>query len=264
MSILECKNISMSYDGVAVFDNLSFNVNNGDYLCIVGENGSGKSTLMKGLLGLKSVTSGEIIYSDGLKKNEIGYLPQQSGAQRDFPASVYEVVLSGRLNKRGLLPFYSHADRQAALGNMERLGILELKNRCYKELSGGQQQRVLLARALCATSKLLILDEPVTGLDPLASSEMYRLISALNKESSITIIMVSHDIVAAVDHADHILHLSNNEDFFGTTEDYTHSELGSRFLYHNCHCDGCEAHAAFHHDQSHIHSYLKSNGGGRE
>lgn len=148
-----------------------------------------------------------------LEENEIGYLPQQSGAQRDFPASVYEVVLSGRLNKRGLLPFYSHADRQAALGNMERLGILELKNRCYKELSGGQQQRVLLARALCATSKLLILDEPVTGLDPLASSEMYRLISALNKESSITIIMVSHDIVAAVDHADHILHLSNNEDF---------------------------------------------------
>ncbi|MGN0442299.1 MAG: metal ABC transporter ATP-binding protein [Acutalibacteraceae bacterium] len=255
MPIIECKNISMSYDGVTVFDSLSFSVESGDYLCIVGENGSGKSTLMKGLLGLKPLKSGEIIYSDGLKKTEIGYLPQQTGAQKDFPASVYEVVLSGRLNKRGLAPFYSRADKKTALDNMEKLGIASLKNRCYRELSGGQQQRVLLARALCATSKLLILDEPVTGLDPLAASEMYDIIKTLNEENGITVIMVSHDIVAAVDKADHILHLSNKELFFGTTADYTHSEMGSRFLYHNCHCDGCEKHSKQHHDMSHIRHY---------
>lgn len=255
MPIIECKNIAMSYDGVTVFDNLSFNVKDGDYLCIVGENGSGKSTLMKGLLGLKSVKSGEIIYSGGLKKSEIGYLPQQTGAQKDFPASVYEVVLSGRLNKRGLKPFYSKADKHAAIQNMEKLGIAKIKNRCYRELSGGQQQRVLLARALCATSKLLILDEPVTGLDPLAASDMYGIIKSLNRNSGITVIMVSHDIVAAVDNADHILHLSNSEMFFGTTKDYEHSEMGSRFLYHNCHCDGCEKHSRFHRDMSHIKHY---------
>lgn len=255
MPIIECKNIAMSYDGVTVFDNLSFDVKDGDYLCIVGENGSGKSTLMKGLLGLKPVKSGEIIYSDGLKKNEIGYLPQQTGVQKDFPASVYEVVLSGRLNKRGIKPFYSKEDKQIAMQNMEKLGIDKLKKRCYKELSGGQQQRVLLARALCATSKLLILDEPVTGLDPLASSEMYGIIKNLNKNNGITVIMVSHDIVAAVDNADHILHLSNRELFFGTTQDYTHSEMGSRFLYHNCHCEGCEKHSRYHHDMSHIKHY---------
>lgn len=255
MSIIKCDNISMSYDGVTVFDNLSFDVKNGDYLCIVGENGSGKSTLMKGLLGLKQVKDGEISYSDGLKKNEIGYLPQQTGAQRDFPASVYEVVISGRLNKRGLKPFYSREDKESARLNMQKLGIESLKNRCYKELSGGQQQRVLLARALCATSKLLILDEPVTGLDPIAASEMYDIIKKLNRENGITVVMVSHDIVAAVDHADHILHLSNEEVFFGTTQDYTHSELGSRFLYHNCHCEGCERHSRYHHDSSHIHKY---------
>lgn len=255
MPIIECKNIAMSYDGVTVFDSLSFEVKSGDYLCIVGENGSGKSTLMKGLLGLKPVKSGEIIYSDGLKRNEIGYLPQQTGAQKDFPASVYEVVLSGRLNKRGLKPFYSREDKKIAMENMKKLGIDQLKNRCYKELSGGQQQRVLLARALCATSKLLILDEPVTGLDPIASAEMYQIISDLNKNSGITVIMVSHDIIAAVDHADHILHLSNMELFFGSTHDYTHSEIGSRFLYHNCHCDGCERHSCYHHDVSHIKHY---------
>ena len=255
MPILKCENISMSYDGITAFNDLSFDVEGGDYLCIVGENGSGKSTLMKGLLGLRPLKSGNIIYSDGLKRDEIGYLPQQTGAQKDFPASVYEVVLSGRLNRRGLKPFYSKEDKTAAVQNMQRLGIDSLKNRCYKELSGGQQQRVLLARALCATSKLLILDEPVTGLDPIAASEMYALIKKLNSENGITVIMVSHDIIAAVDNADHILHLSNKELFFGTTEDYTHSEIGSRFLYHNCHCDGCERHSRYHHDSSHIHKY---------
>ncbi|NLK69941.1 MAG: ATP-binding cassette domain-containing protein, partial [Clostridiales bacterium] len=160
MALINCSNITMSYEDNIVFKDLSFEVNKGDYLCIVGENGSGKSTLVRGLLGLKSPVSGKIEYGDGLKKTEIGYLPQQTSVQKDFPASVYEVVLSGCLNSRGIKPFYSKAEKNTALKNMKRLGIEDLKQKCYRELSGGQQQRVLLARALCATKKILLLDEP--------------------------------------------------------------------------------------------------------
>ncbi len=228
--LIECKELAFSYEDVDVIKDLSFTISEGDYLCIVGENGSGKSTLTKGLLGLKSPDKGKIIFSDNLKKKDIGYLPQQTPAQKDFPASVFEVVLSGRLNSRGLRPFYSKADKMTAHENIHKLGIEELMKRSYRDLSGGQQQRVLLARALCAGKKLLFLDEPVTGLDPIVTEEMYRLIEDLNKTDKITIVMVSHDIKSAARYATHILHLNSEKSFFGTTQQYINSPLGQYFF----------------------------------
>lgn len=248
MALLTCDRVTMSYDGKVVLKELNFAVQSGNYLCIVGENGSGKTTLMKGLLGLMPPALGQFIYAEGLKQTEIGYLPQQTNIQRDFPASVWEVVLSGCLNKKKLGGFYNKEDKKRAAKNMDRLNITALKKTCYRELSGGQQQRVLLARALCAASKLILLDEPVSGLDPIATADMYGIIKNLYKEEGMTVIMVSHDIVSAVDQADHILHLcSNGESFFGSTEDYIHSDLGSRFLFHNCNCDICERKEERHH-----------------
>ncbi|MBR6392052.1 MAG: ABC transporter ATP-binding protein [Eubacterium sp.] len=228
MAILKCENLTLGYDGRAVVENLNFEINSGDYLCIVGENGSGKSTLMRTLLNLQSPISGNIETGEGLKRTEIGYLPQQTVVQRDFPASVWEIVLSGNLSRTGLKPFYSKADKQRALENLERMGISDLTKRCYRELSGGQQQRVLLARALCATKKLLLLDEPVSGLDPKVTAEMYDLIESLNKQG-ITVIMISHDIGAAIKYATHILHIGS-EVFFGTKEEYLFSDKGSAFV----------------------------------
>ncbi|MGN0462236.1 MAG: metal ABC transporter ATP-binding protein [Ruminococcus sp.] len=218
MALIECKDVALGYDNKIVLDSLSFKVSSGDYLCIIGENGSGKSTLMKTILGLKSPLNGEIIFGDGLKKNEIGYLPQQTIVQRDFPASVWEIVLSGCLNKCGLKPFYSKECKALAKRNLERMDITSLSNRCYRELSGGQQQRVLLARALCATEKILLLDEPVSGLDPKVTAEMYQLIKELN-DNGITIIMISHDMHAAIKYASHILRIGSDV-FFGTKEEY--------------------------------------------
>ncbi len=209
MSYIEAKNLSVGYDGEVVGKDISFTVNKGDYLCIIGDNGSGKTTLMKTILGLKKPLSGEIIMGDGLKKNEIGYLPQQTVIQKDFPASVKEIVLSGCLSKCGMRPFYKKEEKALALENMKRMGIEALQDKCYRELSGGQQQRVLLARALCATEKLLLLDEPVSGLDPNVTAEMYKLIEQLNKDG-VTIIMISHDIESAVKYASHILHIGEN------------------------------------------------------
>ncbi len=220
MPQLTCENLTLGYDGNAVLSDLSFVVNAGDYLCIVGENGSGKSTLMKTILKLMSPMSGRILMGDGLTQGEIGYLPQQTAVQKDFPASVREVVLSGCLNRQGLRPFYNKAEKRMADDNMEKLGILSLARRCYRELSGGQQQRVLLARALCATRKLLLLDEPVAGLDPKATVEMYSIIKKLNGDG-ITIIMISHDVAAAVADATHILHIGVHSPlYYGTKEGY--------------------------------------------
>lgn len=230
MAQLCCKNVGFAYGGETVLSGVNFSVNAGDYLCIVGENGSGKSTLMKGILGLKEPSEGEIVFSDGLKANEIGYLPQQTGIQRDFPASVGEVVLSGRISGMGHRLFYSRADREAASENLERMGIEELKDRCYMELSGGQQQRVLLARAMCATKKLLLLDEPVTGLDPNAANEMYNLIKLINLCDKISVIMVTHDVHEAVRYATHILHLGHGQLFFGSVEEYRKSDHVRRLL----------------------------------
>ena len=227
---ITCKNVSLGYERHIISEGIDFAVSQGDYLCIVGENGAGKSTLMKAILGLHPPLSGQIEFSDGLKPNEIGYLPQQNSFQRDFPASVREVVISGCLNRCGLRPFYRHAEQELARAHMERLGVWPLRERCYRELSGGQQQRVLLARALCATRKLLLLDEPVSGLDPTATAEMYAIIRRLNREEGITVLMISHDIFSATREADHILHLAHRPLFFGRTEDYRRSDVGKAFL----------------------------------
>lgn len=228
MALLTVQNLALGYESRTIVENLNFTVNKGDYLCIVGENGSGKTTLMKTLLQLKSPISGDIIVGDGLKKNEIGYLPQQTIVQKDFPASVKEIVISGCQGRCGLRPFYNKQEKQIAKENMERMGIIDLANRCYRDLSGGQQQRVLLARALCATRKILLLDEPVSGLDPKVNMEMYNLIEELNKEG-ITIIMISHDMSAALRYASHILHIGDKI-FFGTKEEYVNSKAGKNFL----------------------------------
>jgi zinc transport system ATP-binding protein len=228
MALLTIQNLALGYESRTIVENLNFTVNKGDYLCIVGENGSGKTTLMKTLLQLKSPISGDIIVGDGLKKNEIGYLPQQTIVQKDFPASVKEIVISGCQGRCGLRPFYNKQEKQIAKENMERMGIIDLANRCYRDLSGGQQQRVLLARALCATRKILLLDEPVSGLDPKVNMEMYNLIEELNKEG-ITIIMISHDMSAALRYASHILHIGDKI-FFGTKEEYVNSKAGKNFL----------------------------------
>ncbi len=208
MAQIICKDLTLGYDNQAIIENLNFEVHSGDYLCIIGENGAGKSTLMKTLLGLRKQLSGEILLGDDLKWNEIGYLPQQSDVQKDFPASVREIVLSGCQARKGLRPFYSAEEKELAKLNMERMQISSFSKKCYRELSGGQKQRVLLARALCATRKVLLLDEPVAGLDPKVTLEMYQLIQELNKEG-ITIIMISHDMDAAMKYASHILHISH-------------------------------------------------------
>ena len=230
MALITCRDVSFAYEGKMAVDGLNFEVNAGDYLCIVGENGSGKSTLMKGLLGLMRPNSGKIETGEGLRPSQIGYLPQQTSAQKNFPASVYEVVLSGRLSSRGARPFYSRQDKQIAHANMEKLGVLPYKKKSFRELSGGQQQRVLLSRALCATEKVLLLDEPVSGLDPIVTMELYRTIQALGQETGITIIMISHDVRAAITYASHILHLQNRQIFFGSTNKYKESSAGRRFL----------------------------------
>ena len=227
--LIVCRDASLGYEGQSVLAHLDLTIRAGDYLCIVGDNGSGKSTLLRGLLGLLSPQSGEILRAPELRQGAVGYLPQQTRAQRDFPATVYEVVLSGCLNQKGLRFFYTAAQKSAALMNMGKLGILELKDQSYRDLSGGQQQRVLLARALGATQKMLVLDEPVTGLDPKAQLELYELIAQLNQKDGITILMVSHDMEAAVKYASHVLHISKTPLFFGTKEDYLHSKIGQAY-----------------------------------
>ena len=229
MALIKCENLAFAYSGETVLSGVNFEVNPGDYLCVVGENGSGKSTLIRGLLGLKEPSGGTISFGGGLKPSEIGYLPQQTEAQRDFPASVMEVALSGRLNSLGRRFFYSRADRAEAERNLERMGMLEFKNRCYQELSGGQQQRVLLARALCATTKLLLLDEPVAGLDPVATGEMYNLLKLINLCDCVTVVMVSHDIHAALRYATHILQLGHTQLFFGSVAEYRNSDAARIF-----------------------------------
>ena len=227
---IECNNVTLGYENRVVANNLNFSLQKGEYLCIVGENGTGKSTLIKTLLGLIKPLEGKVSVDMGKGTNKgIGYLPQQTEAQKDFPASVWEVILSGVLNSGHKSPFYSKADKVEARKNLEKLGILDLKKRCYRELSGGQQQRVLLARALLATDNALILDEPVTGLDPAAAKDFYEEIRKLNKEG-VTIIMVTHDIKNALEYATHILHLEQETDFFGTVYEYKESNVSNMFL----------------------------------
>ena len=220
MALLKAENLSIGYEGSSVADNISFEIKGGEYICVVGENGAGKSTLVKTILKLQKPLSGRIEYGAG----RIGYLPQQTNIQKDFPASVWEIVLSGNVGRRGILPFYSAADKENTKKCMEKMGILELKDMCYRNLSGGQKQRVLLARALCASSDMLVLDEPVNGLDPKVTAELYRMLSDLNKEG-MTIIMVSHDVASAMKYAGYIMHVEKDETFFGSVEQYRKSSL---------------------------------------
>ena len=228
-TLIDCRDVALGYEGKALSRHLSFQVHSGDYLCIVGENGTGKSTLLKVLLSLLKPMEGQVVMDRTLKAGAIGYLPQQTRAQRDFPATVYEVVLSGFLSARKGRFFYTAAEKSKALMNMGKLGVLELKDRCYRELSGGQQQRALLARALCAAGELLILDEPVTGLDPAAAQELYRTLDYLNKKEGIAIVTVTHDIRSALRYATHILHAGHGTYFFGTAAEYLASPWGKRF-----------------------------------
>ncbi len=219
MSQLTCNNLTLGYNGNVVLQDLSFTVNKSDYLCIIGGNGTGKTTLMKAILGLKKPMQGEIVWGDGLKPNEIGYLTQQSAIQKEFPASISEVVLSGFQSKCGFRPFYTKAEKKQAKDIMKKMGVDTFAKKCYRDLSGGQQQRVLLSRALCATQKILFLDEPVTGLDPKVSAEMYEMVQMLNKNSDVTIIMISHDVETAMQYATHILQIGETT-FFGTKQEY--------------------------------------------
>lgn len=227
--LIVCKDVSLGYEGRPVLEGLNLTVSAGDYLCVVGENGSGKSTLMKGLLGLLEPMAGSIEREVELKSGAVGYLPQQTQAQRDFPATVYEVVLSGFLNRKGFWCFYSAAQKATALEAIGKLGVLELKDRCYRELSGGQQQRVLLARALCAASRLLILDEPITGLDPAAAQDFYKTMRYLNEKEGMAVVMVTHDLHMALENARTVLHIGRKGWFYGTVEEYLQSPEGRRF-----------------------------------
>ena len=235
MPLLSCENVTLRYDRVTVVEQVSFTLSPGDYLCVVGENGSGKSSLVQAILGLMPVAGGTIRMGEGLKPSHIGYLPQQTARQRDFPASVQEIVLSGCLNRMGVRPFYGAREKKRARDAMARLGIADFERRSYHELSGGQQQRVLLARALCATQKLLLLDEPAAGLDPLVTRELYSLIASLNREEGVSILMVSHDVEAAVASASHILHLRRVPLFMGTAQAYAQSDVGRLFLREGLH-----------------------------
>ena len=225
MAILTAKNLAVGYERQPVLKNINFQIEEGDYFCIVGENGSGKTTLMKTILGLLPPVEGSIEVGQGLMKNQIGYLPQQSDVQRDFPATVYEIVLSGCQNSlKGF--FYSKAQKKMAFENIEKMGISHLKNKCYRQLSGGQQQRVLLARALCATTKVLLLDEPVAGLDPNVTKEMYELIGQLNSQG-LTVIMISHDLENVKKYATAIFDVNKLDDIKTSDEIQSSKEVGA-------------------------------------
>ena len=226
--LIKAEDITLAYDGIPVTSGIDFVVRKGDYLCVVGENGSGKSTLVKAIVGLHPIAAGTLTLAPELRAGGIGYLPQHTPAQRDFPASVREIVRSGCTRRAGLRPFLRASEKKLADEAMERMGISHLSSRCYRELSGGQQQRVLLARAFCAAGDLIVLDEPIAGLDPLAMTEMYRMIADLNREG-VAVVMVSHDVSAAVNYADHILHISKTTNFYGSTAGYLKTPVGQQF-----------------------------------
>lgn len=229
MAYITCEDLQLGYHGQAVACHVNFCVEPGDYLCVVGENGAGKSTLVKTILHLTEPLSGKIVTADGLKPYEIGYLPQKTNVRQDFPATVWEIVLSGTLAKCGFRPFYSAAEKQLARDSLKRMGIEDLKDQSFRNLSGGQQQRVLLARALCATTRLILLDEPVASLDPKAAADFYLTIRQLNQEG-ISVIMVSHDMKAAFTYASHILHIQKEQSFYGTTEAYKKSDTWKHYM----------------------------------
>lgn len=226
MTLIECKRLSVGYDKKVVCKDINFKVEEGDYLCILGENGSGKSTLLKTILGLNKAVFGKVIFEKSLSKNKLGYLPQQNDFQKDFPATVKEVVMSGFISQMGLRPFYNKAEKNKANGIIEFLGLENLTKNGFKELSGGQQQRVLLARALCATDKILVLDEPTNGLDSKTTNQFYKLLKNLNN-SGLTIIMVSHNLDKVMEYASHIVYLKDSMIFNGTKQEFESSDIMS-------------------------------------
>lgn len=228
MDIIKCKNITVHNERTLALDNVTFSVKKGEFLTIVGENGAGKSTLVRVMLGILTPEDGEVEI-DSAALGKIGYLPQQSSAQRDFPASVWEVVLSGNIGSTGAIPFYTRMHKARANGYMEMLGVSHLAKKSYRALSGGQQQRVLLARALCAADEVLLLDEPTAGLDPLVTKELYEAVNHLSKDHGMTVVMVSHDIAAAMKYSDRILHLSTSLRFIGTPSEYEKTPFGASF-----------------------------------
>ena len=246
-TLLSCENISFGYEGRTVLSNLNFSVESGDRICVVGENGSGKSTLLKGLLSLIPPHEGKLSKNPKLVAGDIGYLPQENPLQKDFPAAVFEVVISGRQNRRGFAPFYTKADKEAAMKSLLMLELTNLKAACFRELSGGQRRRVLLARSLCAAGKILLLDEPASGLDPVIQAELYTMLEKINSDLGITIIMVSHDIEGVLRFTSanksnkegspgKVLHLAGNQLFFGSADEYRESEPGKNFLGAHRHC----------------------------
>lgn len=222
--MITVKNLCVGYDAKEVIHNLSLTINEGDYVCIIGPNGAGKSTFVKTLVGLKAKSSGEITFESSLKRNKLGYLPQIKGVQNNFPASVYEVILSGCLNNLGIKPFFVKKDKLKVLDILQKLNITDLKDKCYSELSGGQQQKVMLARAMCATDKIIVLDEPVTGLDPKSTTDLYKTISELNRRDKLTVVMVTHDVDTSLEYATHILNINGNNTFFKSVSDYLHPD----------------------------------------
>ncbi len=237
MSYITCEGLTLAYEGRAIVKDLSFSVDAGDYVCIVGENGSGKTTLVKTLVGLKRPAAGRITFGDGIGNRDVGYVPQNILSGRDFPATVYEVVSCGMLSGMGLRPFFTKDEKRRINDAMDRLGIADIRDRCFRELSGGQRQRVQLARALCSAERLLILDEPASGLDPVITKQLYEVIKELNRTDGVTVIMVSHDIKSAVNNATKILHIDKDSNFFGTSEEYREHKMGKHFL--GCTCDDC-------------------------
>ncbi len=228
--LLKCENITIAYDRINIMENVCMEICSGDYISIIGENGTGKSSLIKGILGLGPMKNGEIIYGEGIEKKSLGYLPQQTPAQGDFPASVREVVLSGSLTYDKFSPFYSQQSKKKAKSVMERLGIADMAKKTFGNLSGGQKQRVLLARALLATGNVLFMDEPISGLDPIVTQQFYEIVEDLNKRDKMTIVMVSHDIANAMKYSNKILHMKDNDYFFGTIGEYRNSNLARGFI----------------------------------
>lgn len=214
MALMRCEHVALGYQKNLLVQGLDVEVNRGDYLCVIGDNGVGKSTFIRTLLGLQPPLAGRITLGDGLRAQDLGYLPQQTAVQRDFPATVEEIVRSGCTSHMGWRPFLSREERQRVKENLERMGIAHLSKRSYRTLSGGQQQRVRLARALCGADSMLLLDEPVTGLDPEGTAEMYALIDRLNREDGMTILMVSHDLEGVRTHATHVLRMARNPQFY--------------------------------------------------
>lgn len=237
MSYITCEELTLSYEGRVIVKDLSFTVEAGDYICIVGENGSGKTTLVKTLVGLKKPASGRIVYGDGLDRRDVGYVPQMIHTGKAFPATVYEVVTSGLLSRTGIRPFFTKDEKKRVADAMERLGISDIRDRCFRELSGGQRQRVQLARAICSAEKLLILDEPASGLDPVITKQLYEVIRELNASDGISVVMVSHDIMSAVHNASKILHLDKETSFFGSSAEYERHTISRHFI--GCTCDEC-------------------------